>query len=123
MPKGIRGFQKGQQAWNKGKKVPEISKRMKGSGNHRFGIKHTKKWRKLMSKKFKGENNPYYGKKHSEEIRSKMRGENNGNWHGGVSTINHLIRNSHEYKLWQKAVWTRDNWRCIWCGIRQGCSE
>ena len=100
----------GKSAWNKGKKMPETSTRMQGKGNHRFGVKHTEERKKMMSKRMKGKNNPYFGLKHSEEIKEKMRGENNGNWKGGVSTLNHLIRNSQEYRLWQKAVWTRDNW-------------
>lgn len=40
------------------------------------------------------------------------------NWKGGITPINNLIRNSEEYKLWRKAVFERDNYKCVWCGIR-----
>ena len=30
------------------------------------------------------------------------------------------LRSSKEYQLWRIAVFTRDNWTCIWCGQRGG---
>jgi len=45
-------------------------------------------------------------------------GENNYKWKGGVSTENHKIRHSVEYKLWRKSVFERDNYTCVWCGIK-----
>lgn len=47
-------------------------------------------------------------------------GEKNGSWKGGVNPINHTIRNSLEYKLWRTAVFERDDYTCIWCGVRNG---
>lgn len=45
-------------------------------------------------------------------------GINHWNWKGGVTPKNRLIRGTQEYKLWREAVFKRDNWTCIWCGIR-----
>lgn len=47
-------------------------------------------------------------------------GSKHWNWKGGVTPINHLRRNSTEYKLWRKAVFERDNYTCIWCGAKNG---
>jgi 5-methylcytosine-specific restriction endonuclease McrA len=41
-------------------------------------------------------------------------------WRGGVSTENERQRKSLEYRIWRKAVFERDNYTCIWCGIRGG---
>lgn len=53
----------------------------------------------------------------------KYRGEKATNWRGGITSINMLIRSSDEYKLWRKAVFERDNYTCIWCGIRSGSGK
>lgn len=82
---------------------------------------------------------PMLGKKHSEiskqkisqahigmkkpwasEQMKKMKGKLAHNWKGGITSINHKIRTSPEYKLWRKSVFERDNWTCIWCGQRGG---
>lgn len=45
-------------------------------------------------------------------------GEKNSNWKGGITGWQHKIRTSTEYKIWRVAVFTRDNYTCIWCFAR-----
>lgn len=45
-------------------------------------------------------------------------GENNPNWKGGITPIHAQIRNSPEYKAWRLAVYRRDNWSCVFCGVK-----
>lgn len=61
------------------------------------------------------------GRKQSEALKTK-RGiyKNRWNYIDGRTPINHIIRNSIEYKLWRTAVFERDNYTCIWCGARNG---
>jgi hypothetical protein len=81
----------GQKAWNKG---------IKGKNSHIFGRKVSLENRKKMSERTSGEKSHW--------------------WKGGISPINERIRKTAEYKLWRKAVFERDNFTCIWCGIRSG---
>lgn len=39
---------------------------------------------------------------------------------GSKTPINNLIRQSVEYKLWREAIFKRDNFTCVWCGIKGG---
>ncbi len=54
------------------------------------------------------------------EVNSKKRGVKTSNWKGGITPINIAIRMSLEYKIWRTAVFTRDNYTCIWCGKKGG---
>jgi hypothetical protein len=45
-------------------------------------------------------------------------GSNNPNYNGGISTENHIIRGSVEYKKWRMSVFYRDRFRCQVCGTR-----
>lgn len=50
----------------------------------------------------------------------RMVGSLSPNWRGGATPKNQIIRTSKEYKLWRVAVFTRDNYTCIWCGVKCG---
>lgn len=47
-----------------------------------------------------------------------QKGADNPSWRGGVSTENHCLRNSKQWKVWRDAVFARDNWTCQECGAR-----
>ncbi len=58
---------------------------------------------------------------HKRKIRlNAKRGRDNFQWKGGVTPIHNKIRGTCEYKLWRKAVFTRDNYTCVWCGSKNG---
>lgn len=110
-------FTKGQIPWNKG------IKHTKGHTSFWLGKKLPLKVKAKMRLAHLGEKNHFYGKKHNEEAKQKMRGENNGNWRGGVSEEHHLIRESSDYKLWREIVKKRDNYTCVACGLKQGWNK
>lgn len=70
----------------------------------------------------KGKSGRKIGYSHTAETRKKMSlsgtGDKNSNWKGGVSPINHRIRESAEYKDWRTAVFKRDDYTCQECGSR-----
>ena len=89
-------------------------------GNKAFlGKKHTEEYKRKMSENNKGK---VFGPPASLETRRKMsdkrKGKNHYNWQGGITPINFAIRKTFEYKLWRESVFKRDNYTCIWCGIK-----
>jgi len=64
------------------------------------------------------------GKKVSEESRKRIslsrRGAKSHFWRGGISTENEKFRRSADYRIWREAVFKRDDYTCILCGIRGG---
>jgi len=62
------------------------------------------------------------GRPQSRETRERRanssRGEKSHFWRGGITETNKLIRTSFEYKLWRSAVFERDKWTCVFCGIK-----
>lgn len=65
--------------------------------------------------KYAGSNHPLYG-----QTREDMKGENNPNWNGGVTTLYKQIRETIQYKQWRKACFERDDYTCKFCGQRGG---
>lgn len=74
---------------------------------------------------------PYWkGKTLSEETRRKISqtrierrityptGSASPAWKGGITPINKRLRHRKRYKNWRFSVFKRDNWTCLFCGIR-----
>lgn len=53
-----------------------------------------------------------------EKIRAAVSGPNAGNWKGGITSIHYRIRRSKKYAAWRSAVFKRDNFTCVLCGVR-----
>jgi hypothetical protein len=88
-----------------GRKRPQWEKDKISKNNARY-------WLNKKRPEISGENSYYWGGKNS------LRGDKNPSWKGGITPINKKIRSSLEYKLWREAVFKRDNWTCVWCGVR-----
>lgn len=77
--------------------------------------------RKKQSEKMKGKPSFTKGKtwkiKH-RKYSPKTVGENNPNWKGGITPLHTKISNSPEYKEWRLVVYRRDNWTCVFCGVK-----
>lgn len=75
---------------------------------------------KKGSKGFTGKHTESTKLKTSLSRRGKMTGESNHAWKGGITPEHRKIRKSFEYKIWRIAVFTRDDYTCVWCGQRGG---
>ena len=98
----------------KGRKTSEETKRkMSLAKKNKKRPAFSEEWKRNMSMSRKGRKVWNKGKKMPQTT-----GEKNCNWKGGISPIDVSIRMSLEYKLWRQAIFERDNWTCVWCGIR-----
>lgn len=119
-------YKKKQIPWNKGVKGISEETRQKMIKNHKgmSGKKVSEETKKKMSEARKGiKFTDEHLKNLSKSHIGKMCGEKCHLWKGGITPINHKIRNSVEYKLWRNAVFERDNWTCIWCFQKGGKLE
>lgn len=100
------------------------------------GVKFTDEHIKNLSLSHKGQKGYWTGKKRgimSEEQKEKVRqsnlgkhffnnnpryGVDNNKWKGGITRVNEKIRRSRKYREWRTAVFTRDNYTCVWCGFK-----
>ena len=120
---------------NRGNKFPN----RKLSDSHKANISLARKnewlsgkrkagW-KLTPEQVEKARKAHLGRKTPIEVRRKLsfirlnnpktpRGKNHHSWKGGISTEIRRIRYSVEMKLWREAVFTRDNYTCIWCSKR-----
>lgn len=99
------------------------------------GRKYSDESKRKRSERMSGVGHPMFGKKHAPESIKKMslakkgikrpfqQGDKSHFWKGGVTPANKLLRQSLEFRLWRTAVFTRDNFTCVWCGQRGGRIE
>lgn len=109
-------FKKGDISAFKGKHHSEKTK-------EKIRLSITLDMRNKLKKKMLG-NKINLGRKMSEETKKRIgdshRGKKSHLWKGGISKEHDVIRHSLEYKLWRTAVFTRDNYTCIWCKDNKG---
>ena len=63
------------------------------------------------------------GYTHSHETRLKLSLSNKGKHTKINSQSTQNERKSFAYKEWRRAVFIRDEFTCIWCGIKSGCGK
>jgi hypothetical protein len=102
-------FKKGNVPWNKGGKLSKehcknLSLSHKGQVCWATGKTLSETHRKNISKGRCG----------------KMVGLNNHMWKGGKTSLSKNLRRRIEFKQWREAVFERDDYTCMNCGIRGG---
>lgn len=85
-----KGIKSDKPSWNKGKKMKDILT--------------TEQYSKIL--------------RHNRMLGKLKSGSNHWNWKGGITDINHNVRNSKEYKEWRLKVLQRDKFSCVVCGYR-----
>ncbi len=86
---------------------------------------HTEEAKKKISKGLKGK---LKGKHNSLKTEfkigdSRLKGINNPNWKGGITSLTRKIRASFKYRLWKSDVFVRDDFTCQECDRRGGYLE
>lgn len=83
----------------------------------RLGKKHTEESKRKIKEASSGKNNPMYG-----VPRPDLLGSNNPSWKGGKTKLSTKIRGMREYSEWRMSVYSRDQFKCVWCGCSKSNS-
>ena len=128
-------------AWNKGLKGEEYKKHYPNGISNLFKKGHTisynrkEKQKKIMQllyhkKNYKGflKNTGKTRFKQGQKAWNKdkegyLSGKKHYNWQGGITPLNHKLRQSFKYKKWRDEVFERDNYTCQECGLTNCCIE
>lgn len=102
------------------RKISEAHKGKKLSDQHRLNLSISHRGQSPANK---GVPLTVVQKEHLSKVQvGRFKGEKHWNWQGGKTPKHETIRKSHEYKIWRKAIFERDNYTCIWCGKKEEVS-
>lgn len=101
--------------------VSDETRKKLSQNNARYWLgktfKHTDEAKKKISESSK---NRVVSKETRKKIGLSKTGEKCPWWKGGVTKPNDAIRKSTKYRDWRKAVFERDNYTCVFCGVNGG---
>lgn len=114
MPKGIKGFQKGNHPKTEFKKGQHPSPKTEFKKGHKFlkgmtGKKHTEKAKRKMKLAHTGKSKPWKGKERPE-LRKKIK--------SGWKEFRKQLKERIEYKQWRNIIFERDDYTCQLCSLR-----
>lgn len=95
------------------RKIAETRKKRGYKPPSHKGFKQSEEAKRKISESRKGKK---LSESHKGKLSESHKGEKNPNWKGGITPKNMKIRKSKEYRLWRKAVFERDYYKCVWCG-------
>lgn len=73
---------------------------------------------------FKSVNKKYCNQKcRDEDYKTRMKGENSHFWLGGKTKESKIRKTCAAYREWRLSVFTRDNFTCVMCGIKDRTIE
>lgn len=118
------------------KKISNTLKRLGIKPPSQLGKRRSFETKKKISDAVRGRISWIKGKHHSKQSNLKNRlahlgrpspikkgvkrleisGSKHWNWKGGITCETKKLRRSLEYRLWRKAVYERDGYKCVWCG-------
>jgi 5-methylcytosine-specific restriction endonuclease McrA len=97
-----------------------ISRRPLSEAN---SIKWTPQRKEQHAAKLRGKPSGASGKRWTMDrvvVRPNARGKRNPKWRGGKTALALLIRTSGRYRVWREAVFARDSYTCVHCGVHSG---
>src|SRR3990167_6211896 len=119
-PSSRNGFKKGHQV-NNGRISPREGKKLSNETRNKMRVPHKGSGiynHKPLSEATKIKIGDANRVKLLGKPRPDLSGSASNLWRGGVTPINAKIRTSLEYKIWRRSVFERDNYTCIWCGLK-----